>query len=80
MLGLCDDYDEFANTIRAFLANDSALQKVLRMVKDAETDGKTIISSDVHKVANAAARGLNEAAGAALPHLQRFSDWLERRR
>ncbi len=87
MLGSLSSYDEFTTTIRAFLSHDNALQKAVKLVRQAESSGESIVSDDIRRISRFAVASLgkatntiNEAAGAVLPSLQRFSDWLENRR
>lgn len=80
MLGKSADYDEFVDTIRAFLIHDNVGQVLLKFADRVESTGGRIASDDVHKVVNAAAYGLNNAAQVALPYLRELEARLNKRK
>lgn len=77
MLGTCQNYQEFAETIRAWMAHDNAIQMGLKLVKKAESSGEHIVGDDVHKLFTVATTAANNAAGAMLPGLRRLEARLE---
>ncbi len=70
-------YETFTATVRSFLAHDNFFQEAMKLAKRAEATGETIVGNDIRTVGKAAARGLNNAAGAILPSLRQLNTWLE---
>ncbi len=78
MLGSLNSYGDFTKTIRGFLFHDNALQKALKMVKQAETTGETIVSDDVRELWEVTNSTINNLAGAARPGIRNLTEALRR--
>jgi len=75
MLGSLNSYEEFAETIRAFLAHDNFFQEI---AKRAETTGGTIVNDDIRKVWDATTATVNTIAAAARPSVRNITEVLRR--
>jgi hypothetical protein len=78
MLGNLSSYQEFAETIRAFLAHDNLFQKARKFARQAESAGETIVSDDVRKVWTATTNTIDTLAAAARPGVRTLTDTLRR--
>ncbi len=85
MLGCSSSYQEFTDTVRAFLAHDNILQLALKIAKQAESEGRAIGGNDFRKIRDFVATSLGNAnstintlAAAARPGIRNLTETLRR--